>query len=156
MKKVLALMFFSTTLLLPACTPEYETINGCEIRPNTTCVSFQLNGAILREADLRRANLSGASLNRADLRGANLSGAYLREANFRNASLHGANLTEADLRQANLSGGFIGADLRGANLNRADLRGTKLTGALYDKDTVFSISTPKGFDPEAAGMVLMK
>ena len=75
---------------------------------------------------------------------------------MRNASLHGANLTEADLRNADLSGGFIGADLRGANLNRADLRGANLSGALYDKDTVFSISTPKDFDPEAAGMVLQE
>ena len=154
MIRVLTLLLFITYLLLPACTPEYDTINGCEVRPNTTCISFELNGAVLREADLRSANLSGSSLNRADLRGANLSGAYLRDTNLRNASLHGANLTEADLRQANLSGGFIGADLRGANLNRADLRGTNLTGALYDKDTVFSISVPMDFDPKTAGMVL--
>ena len=156
MTRVLTLLLFITSVLLPACTPEYDTINGCEIRPNTTCISFELNGADMRGADLRGANLSGTSLNRADLRSANLSGAHLYEANMRNASLHSANLTNADLRQADLSGGLIGADLRGASLNRADLRGANLSGALYDKDTVFSISTPKGFDPEAAGMVLME
>ena len=95
MKKVLALIFFCTIVSPPACSPEYETFNGSEIRPNTTCVSFDLNGAVLRKADLR-----------------------------------GANLTET-------------------RLNRTDLR-----GALYDKDTVFSISIPKGFDPEGAGLVL--
>ena len=97
MKKVLALMFFSIIVSLTACSPEYETINGCEIKPNTTCVSFDLNGAVLREADLR-----------------------------------------------------------GAILHRSDLRGANLRGALYDKDTVFSISIPEGFDPEEAGLVLME
>jgi uncharacterized protein YjbI with pentapeptide repeats len=54
------------------------------------------------------------------------------------AYLNGANLSRANLSKA---------DLLGANLTGADLR-----GARYDKDTIF----PKGFDPEAAGMVLVE
>ena len=150
--KVSALLVFCTTVFLPACTPEYETINGCEIRPNTTCISFELNGAALRDADLRGSNLSGTSLNRADLRGANLMGADISGTDMRNASLHSANLTNADLRQADLSGGFIGADLRRASLNKADLRGANLSGVLYDKNTVL----PPDLDPEEAGMVLVE
>jgi len=67
MIRALTLLLFVTFVLLPACTPEYETINRCEIRPNTTCVAFKLNGADLSGADLRGADLSGTSFNRADL-----------------------------------------------------------------------------------------
>ena len=81
--------------------------------------------AILREADLRGANLREANLRWAALYKANLSGADLRWANLR-----GANLLSADLRGANLSGADLrGADLRGANLSEANLRGTDLRGA---------------------------
>ena len=57
---------------------------------------------------------------------------------LREADLHRTDLSEADLQGANLSG---------ANLSEADLR-----EARYDSDTKF----PEGFDPEAAGMVLVE
>jgi uncharacterized protein YjbI with pentapeptide repeats len=70
---------------------------------------------LLREADLRRANLSTAdlseaNLSEADLRWVKLSGADLSEADLRGADLRWANLSEAKLSEANLSG----ANLRGA------------------------------------------
>jgi hypothetical protein len=74
MKKVLALLFFVTAVLLPACT---QHINGCVIRPETQC-----SGADLREADLHRTDLSEADLQGANLSGANLSEADLREARY--------------------------------------------------------------------------
>jgi uncharacterized protein YjbI with pentapeptide repeats len=58
----------------------------------------------------------------------------------------------ADLRDIDLGGASLGwailvrADLRGANLNGADLSGAK-----YNGDTVW----PEGFDPVAAGAVLV-
>ena len=45
----------------------------------------------------QRADLQGANLREADLRGADLQGANLREADLRGADLQGANLREADL-----------------------------------------------------------
>ena len=54
------------------------------------------------------------------------------------ADLQGIDLSGADLYKANLTG---------ANLSRANLREAK-----YDKHTKF----PDGFDPEAAGMVLVE
>ncbi|WP_158888213.1 pentapeptide repeat-containing protein [Amycolatopsis anabasis] len=47
---------------------------------------------ILRDADLREANLSGANLDSADLCDASVTGA-----DFRNTNLHDADLTEVDL-----------------------------------------------------------
>ena len=68
-----------------------------------------LNGAILRGADLRDRNLGGANLQHSDLTAANLSG----------ADLSGADLTGAQLGLADLSG----ADLTAADLASADLGG---------------------------------
>lgn len=79
----------------------------------------ELNGSVLKDVDLARANLSMA-----DLSGANLSG----------ADLSGANLVWADLHNANLAG----ADLTGANLTGADLTGANLTGTTMPDGTVLS------------------
>jgi len=72
-----------------------------------------LRDAVLREADLGRADLRGANLGRANLSGANLGRANLSEANLGRADLSGANLGRANLR---------GADLSSADLSGADLR----------------------------------
>jgi uncharacterized protein YjbI with pentapeptide repeats len=45
-----------------------------------------------------------------------------------------------------------GQDLRRADLNQANLSKSDLSGAQYNKHTKF----PDGFDPEAAGMVLVE
>ncbi len=79
----------------------------------------------------------GADLQDIDLRGADLS-----EANLRGADLSYANLHSADLSGANLSGAY----LPGAKLESADLR-----GARYSLNTTW----PDGFDPQAAGAVLV-
>ena len=78
-----------------------------------------------------------------DLQGVNLSGADLRDTN-----LSKANLSDADLRDTNLSK----ANLSGADLRKTDLAGAILKGAKYSKATKF----PKGFKPQAEGMVEIK
>ncbi len=89
-----------------------------------------LRGAYLRDADLSGAYLSGADVRDADLSGAYLSGADLRGAYLRDADLSGAYLSGADVRDADLSGADLsGADLRGAYLRGADLSGAYLSGA---------------------------
>ena len=90
-------------------------------------LDYDLSGADLSGADLRRANLSGADLSDADLRRANLRRADLSGADLRRANLSGAYLSDADLRRANLSG----ADLRRANLSDADLRRANLDFSCY-------------------------
>lgn len=85
-----------------------------------------LDGAIMADADLRRAYLSFAKLAGVDLRGANLEDAILRaadltEAMLINANLDGVKLLDATLQSANLHG----ATLRGANLAGADLNGVR-------------------------------
>ena len=62
-------------------------------------------------------------------------------------SLRGANLSGADLRGANMTG----ADLRKANLSNANLNGADLRRAEYNSETKW----PEGFDPVAAGAVLI-
>ena len=83
---------------------------------------------------VRDGNLRGADLSYADLRSANLRGADLRSANLRSADLRSANLRSADLRGADLSY----ADLRSANLSYANL-----SGANHNTLTTW----PTGFTP---------
>ena len=82
MKKILISLFLITAVLITACNPKYKTINGCEIRPKTQCIKFDLREADLSMAKLHGANLSEADLSRADLRGADLSRANLRGATY--------------------------------------------------------------------------
>ena len=96
---------------------EFETENNTILKT--------LKEAIMRDADLRGADLSDADLRGADLSDANLRVAYLSDANLSGADLRGANLRGAYLRGADLRG----ADLSGANLSGADLRGADLSGA---------------------------
>ena len=76
---------------------------------------------------------------RAILRGAILSRAILREADLSRADLSGAILRWADLRVADLSGAILRvADLRVANLLGAILSGAKgLDSVKYDENTAF-------------------
>ncbi len=119
-----------------------------------------LEMARLKDAVLAKADLVHARLARADLSGANLIGAKLNHADLTRADLaltdlSGANLNEADLELANLANANLTrASLRDAVLWKANLKGAKLddadlTGAVYHPKTVF----PKGFDPQAQGMV---
>ena len=137
MKKVLALLFFITAVLITSCNPQYKTVNGCEVRPKTQCGKFDLSETDLRWAKLRWADLRYANLREADLREANLS-----EANLMSANLRGANMRGTELRLA---------DLRGAKLGGASLLGN-LRRAIYNKLTKF----PDGFDPETAWMMLVE
>lgn len=61
-------------------------------------------------------------------------------------------LVGADLRSADLRG----ADLRGANLSDANLEGADMSGAdLYATQYNSGTKWPEGFDPEAAGAILV-
>ena len=72
-------------LALVACGGEKDAgvaINGCKIKPMTSCIRAYLAGAYL----------AGADLNSADLTGADLTGAYLTGANLNKTDLTGADL----------------------------------------------------------------
>lgn len=89
-----------------------------------------LDGALLTEARMDRANLRGASLVEADLSTAQLQHADLSECVLTSSNLAGirgesVRMDKADLRQASLTD----AELIGASLLHADLRGTMLTNA---------------------------
>lgn len=72
----------------------------------------------------------------------NLSGVILRSVNLRGANLRDSNLSKSDLRMA---------DLSDANLYGCNLTGSNLQNALYTLETTW----PEGFDPQAAGAVLV-
>jgi uncharacterized protein YjbI with pentapeptide repeats len=98
--------------------------------------AVSLEGAILREANLRNVDLEGADLREADLRGADLQGAYLKSADLSGVNLAKATLKCADLRRAKF-GIYTRKDKRNkqilkraADLSRADLRGADLSGAI--------------------------
>jgi len=104
-------------------------------RTNLQHVNF--NYANLREAKLYHAYLIGALLIEADLRKANLSGTDLVGAKLYRAKLNDASLLKADLRGANLiEADFSGADLSVANLgyarlDKANFREAKLKEAIF-------------------------
>jgi hypothetical protein len=115
-------------------------LSGCDLS-DVLFSSIRIAGAILRGADLRRANLTGGYFRGCDLREANCSKTRISTSDFRDANLAGADLTGADwtgavLTGANLSGANLsraklvkarleGADLTDANLNGTDLRGVQ-------------------------------
>lgn len=80
---------------------------------------INLRGAYLRQADLCRADLTGADLFGVSLEGAWLKRAIVRDANLYSANLHWCSLHEADLRGTNLaqmnatSAFFCGANISG-------------------------------------------
>lgn len=86
-----------------------------------------LRGAFFRHAELARMNLSGANLSRADLVGAILNGSDLSGADLTYARLGGANLTSVDLSRAGLSH----ANLSYANIQRPYLRGADFTNSYW-------------------------
>ncbi len=92
----------------------------------------KLQGANLRQANMKRVFLIKADLRRAQLQGANLGYAQLQGVNLEEAQLQGADLRVAqlqgaDLRRAQLQGAELRvAQLRGANLEEAQLQGADL------------------------------
>ncbi len=90
-----------------------EIIFECEAESIKEAVEI----AIMKKANLRKADLRKADLRKANLRKADLREANLRKADLREADLRKANLREADLWKANLSE----ANLSEANLSEADL-----------------------------------
>ncbi|WP_445634577.1 pentapeptide repeat-containing protein [Nostoc sp. DSM 114161] len=124
-----------------------------------------LQGADLFFANLQGAGLSGANLQRADLSYANLQRADLSYANLQRADLSYANLQGAKLFDANLQGAKLSyANLQGANLSNTKLQEAEYTDKstspktckLYSNNYPCPTIFPPGFDPKAAGMILVK
>jgi uncharacterized protein YjbI with pentapeptide repeats len=87
---------------------------------------LSLNGADLREANLKGTDLSAASLSEVDLFKADLSRANLINADLSRTNLTKANLSRADLIRTDLSGTNLSeADLFRADLSEADLSGAR-------------------------------
>jgi uncharacterized protein YjbI with pentapeptide repeats len=85
--------------------------------------SIDLEGAILRDINLRGAYLRQADLTGADLFGAFLELAWLKRAIVRDANLYSANLSWCNLTQA---------DLRGTNLAHMNATSATFYGANID------------------------
>jgi len=128
-------------------------------------VNIQLSDAILINANLQQAILAKANLQQATLLKADLQKSILEEANLQKTNLAGANLQNADLAGANLQETILaGANLYQANIQVVDLRRAKYT----DKNTTSELCHqyflrypcptifPSNFNPQVAGMILLK
>ncbi|MCP9789762.1 pentapeptide repeat-containing protein [Cyanobium sp. Maggiore-St4-Cus] len=88
---------------------------------------FDLRNLQAANGHWHNVNLEGSVLRRANLAGTDLSGSNLRGADLRDADLRGAILVGADLEGALLDGALLegaqldGAELDGAQLDRASL-----------------------------------
>jgi hypothetical protein len=116
-----------------------------------------LKNVDLRYANLRKANLIGATLTNMDLTGADFSYAILKKSNLDGAILVGANLsyanladtkirnsdlTSATIRNANL----VDADLTHSNLSYVDFRNSILTSS------ILAFTDLRGANLNATGM----
>ena len=96
-------------------------------------------GAIMYDADLRKANLTNACLYKANLRHADLT-----EANLSRADLSGAILSHANLKDAK----FIDANVSGTHMQcSTNLRQTQLDDAYYCTESGGRPALPAGMDP---------
>lgn len=86
---------------------------------------LNLKEAILKNADLRYANLQGVDFTRANFEGADLRDASLRESNFFQANLSYARLWRADLRRTT----FNSASLMQTSFYRAEFEDTEFLDA---------------------------
>lgn len=107
--------------------------------------SIDLEGAILRDINLRGAYLRNGCLIEADLTGADLFGASLEMARLdraiiRDASLYSANLSWCDLTKA---------DLRGTNLDYINARAAMFRGAEFGYGFEFAILAHANFQDAA-------
>ncbi|HBB32999.1 MAG TPA: protein kinase [Cyanobacteria bacterium UBA8803] len=117
---LVALLIASFPILHRMINP--VNLNNADLRQLQT--TGQCRNCNLQGADLRNYNLKGVDLTAADLRGADLRGTDLRSSYLKGANLSNANLTNADLRGAYLeNANLANADLRGTNLESADIRG---------------------------------
>jgi len=117
-----------------------------------------LRGANLELANCQGAMLLGIDLEDASLLTTNLEAAYLSESILDGANLSLANLKYTDLSKASLKGAtMVRTNLEGACLNAANLENTRL-GTTNLKDATYNSLTkwPKGFDPKAAGAILVE
>ena len=151
--------------LLHATVPDWRPEPGCYLQLERAYLDgvqwsgLNLEGTVLRYAELKGADLTAANLanaraDRAQFQQANLHGACLTNwraeaadlshadlrwtiadhAQFRKANLAGASFIEANLWKADLRDTQIdGADFTGANLEDAHLTGLKLCLARFDK-----------------------
>ncbi len=116
-----------------------------------TLIKAKLTGAILRDADFTGADLTGARMYATDLTGTDMLGADLTEACLEKAILKGTDLTGATLVHAVLRSAVLaGTILYGADLTNADLTEARLRWSFADEGTIW----PRGFDPEAAGVIV--
>jgi uncharacterized protein YjbI with pentapeptide repeats len=109
---------------------------------------FNLQGAYLQNADMRRFDLTDTILTGADLKGADLRGSLLIRTQLAEADLEGvdlrsnilidANLTEANLREADLRDCIL---VR-SQVARADFTGAEMTGICIED---WSISSKTNF-----------
>ena len=91
---------------------------------------MDLRNVDLRDADLREADIEDGDCRNADFRGAKLNRVYAAGANFEGANFMAANLSDgnfvnASFQNCNLRIVNLGhADVRGADFSRSDLRNT--------------------------------
>ena len=104
----------------------------------------QLNEALLQEAMLARARIWDA-----DLRGAQLVKTLASRADFSRANLEGANLTKSEMSRAVLEK----ANLRGADMRKAELSRTHFAGADHKQGAIIDTAVQTSTSPMSHGPI---
>lgn len=78
-----------------------------QLLTHRSCIGCNLQGANLKDADLRGVNLASANLKNANLSGAKMLAVNLQGANLQGADLSNADMLVVDLRDANLKGAKV-------------------------------------------------
>jgi len=104
---------------------------------------LNLRDVDLRDADLREANLEGTDCRGADFRGAKLNRVAASSGNFEGANFMAANLSDgvfynASFKDCNMRITNMGrSDIRGADFSGSDLRNTDFSETFQDEKTNF-------------------
>ncbi|UZF55286.1 pentapeptide repeat-containing protein [Gordonia polyisoprenivorans] len=133
------------TLLVEGTQPTVkygQDVNGCVVKPSTSCANADLSGAVLRGASFHYADLTGANLSGAAVAFAGFTYASMANADLSNTTLTGVSLNEilgsiafghadqADFSQIQLGGNAaVNASMNGARFDHAGLTLTNLVGA---------------------------
>ncbi|MEP6756099.1 MAG: molybdopterin-dependent oxidoreductase [Chthonomonadales bacterium] len=107
---------------------------------------LRAEGAIIRNANFKHAQLKLANFNNANLSNADFSYANCHSVTFRDADLEGANFEGADIQEAI----FSGASLFGTTFFTQETG----AGAIVDETTVFDVASFEKLAPEQAEYLL--
>jgi len=98
------------TFFLAACPETYQTINGCDLYPNTSCPNVNLSYLPISWTDLSGSNFTGAQFRYSVLSSVIFKNAILDNTDFSDARVYGTDFTNASCKNIRWTDGKLWLD----------------------------------------------